>query len=40
MLTAIVSKYKVEVREEMRFAGGTFEQRKARLLKSQHSLTV
>ncbi|KAL1946308.1 hypothetical protein VTO73DRAFT_15435 [Trametes versicolor] len=40
VLTAIMSKYKVEVREEARFAGETFAQRKARLFKSQHSLTV
>lgn len=40
MLTTIMSRYKVEVREEARFAGETFAQRKARLLKSQHSLTV
>ncbi|KAL1946312.1 hypothetical protein VTO73DRAFT_15439 [Trametes versicolor] len=40
VLTAIVSKYKVEVREEACFAGETFEQRKARLLKSQHSTTI
>lgn len=40
VLTAIVSKYKVEVREEARFAGETFAQCKARLFKSQHSLTV
>ncbi|OJT02991.1 Cytochrome P450 4A4 [Trametes pubescens] len=39
VLTAIVSKYKVEVREEARFAGETFEQRKARLFRSQYSLT-
>ncbi len=40
MLTMIISRYKVEVRDEPQFAGETFEQRKARLLKSQHSLTV
>ncbi|KAI0631064.1 cytochrome P450 [Trametes polyzona] len=40
VLTMIISRYKVEVREEPQFAGETFEQRKARLFKSQHSLTV
>ncbi|KAI0760164.1 cytochrome P450 [Fomes fomentarius] len=40
VLTMIISRYKVEVRDEPQFAGETFEQRKARLLKSQHSLTV
>ncbi len=39
VLTAIVSRYRVEVREEARFAGETFAQRKARLLKSGYSLT-
>ncbi|TBU26975.1 cytochrome P450 [Dichomitus squalens] len=40
VLTMIVARYRVEVKEEARFAGETFERRKARLLKSQHSLTV
>ncbi|KAI0350827.1 cytochrome P450 [Trametes cingulata] len=40
VLTMIISRYKVEVREEPQFAGESFEQRRARLLKSQHSLTV
>ncbi|KAI0716473.1 cytochrome P450 [Earliella scabrosa] len=40
VLTMIISRYKVTVREEPQFAGETFEQRKARLLKSQQSLTV
>ena len=40
MLTMIVARYKVEVKDEPQFRGETFEQRKARLLKSQHSLTV
>lgn len=39
MLTMIVSRYKVEAREEARFEGETFAQRKARLLKSGYSLT-
>ena len=40
VLTLIASRYKVEVREEARFEGETFEARKKRLLKSVHSLTV
>ncbi|OSD01453.1 cytochrome P450 [Trametes coccinea BRFM310] len=40
VLSTIISRYKVEVLEEPQFAGETFEQRKARLLKSQQSLTV
>ena len=40
VLTALVARFRVEVREEARFAGETFEARKARLLRSAHSLTV
>ena len=40
VLTMIVARYKVEVKDEPQFRGETFEQRGARLLKSQHSLTV
>ena len=40
VLTLIASRYKIEVREEARFEGETFEARKKRLLKSVHSLTV
>ncbi|CDO70501.1 hypothetical protein BN946_scf184569.g44 [Trametes cinnabarina] len=40
VLSTIISRYRVEVLEEPQFAGETFEQRKTRLLKSQHSLTV
>ena len=40
VLALIISKYKVEVKDEPQFLGETFDQRKARLLKSQHSLTV
>ncbi|KAI8969412.1 cytochrome P450 [Trametes punicea] len=40
VLSMIISRYKVEVQEEPQFAGETFAQRKARLLKSQHSLTI
>ena len=40
MLTAVIMRYKVEVREEPQFAGETFAQRRARLLKSKSMLTV
>ncbi len=40
VLTLIVSRYKVVVREEAQFAGETFEARKKRLLKSVLSMTV
>ncbi|OJT02987.1 Cytochrome P450 4X1 [Trametes pubescens] len=39
-LTVIISRYRVEVRDEPQFAGETFEQRKARLLRSKLSLTL
>ncbi|KAI1786708.1 cytochrome P450, partial [Ganoderma leucocontextum] len=40
VLTLIVSRYKVEVREEAQFKGETFEARKKRVLKSLLGLTV
>ena len=40
VLALIISKYKVEVKDEPQFRSETFDQRKARLLKSQHSLTI
>ena len=40
VLALIISKYRVEVKEEPQFAGETFQQRKERLLKSQYSLTI
>ncbi|KAI0720704.1 cytochrome P450 [Cerioporus squamosus] len=40
VLALIVSKYRVEVKDEPQFRGETLEQRRARLLKSQHSLTI
>ena len=40
VLSLVIAKYKVEVKEEPQYAGETFEQRKTRLLKSQHSLTI
>ncbi|KAI0349208.1 cytochrome P450 [Trametes cingulata] len=40
VLTLIISRYRVEVKEEPQFAGETFEQRKARLTKSKLSVTL
>ncbi|KAH9899278.1 cytochrome P450 [Cubamyces lactineus] len=40
VLTLVISRYRVEVKEEPQFAGETFEQRKARLLKSKLSVTL
>ena len=40
VLTLLISRYRVEVRREPRFAGETFEQTKARLLKSKLSVTL
>ena len=40
VLSLIISRYRVEVRDEPRFRGESFELRKERLLKSQHSLTI
>ena len=40
VLTRIIARYRVEVKDEPRFRGETFEQRKARLLKIGHSLTI
>ncbi|KAH9941623.1 cytochrome P450 [Epithele typhae] len=39
-LTLLVARFRVTVREEARFAGETREARAARLLRSQHSLTI
>ena len=39
-LSLLVARYRVEVRDEPRFRGETFEERKGRLLRSQHSLTI
>ncbi|KAF5362787.1 hypothetical protein D9757_011011 [Collybiopsis confluens] len=39
-LTMLVSKYKIEVKEEPQFANETFEQRKARVLASKPGLTM
>ncbi|EJF57962.1 614/534 cytochrome P450 [Dichomitus squalens LYAD-421 SS1] len=40
VLTKIVARYKVEVREEPGWEGETFERRKERLLRCGHSLTI
>lgn len=40
MLTLLVARYRVEVRDEPRFAGESFAQRRARLLKSKLSVTL
>ncbi|KAI0326144.1 cytochrome P450 [Cubamyces sp. BRFM 1775] len=40
VLSMIVSRYKVEVREEPQFVGETFEQRRARLLETDNTLTI
>ena len=40
VLSMIISQYKVEVQEEPQFAGETFEQRRARLLETNITLTI
>jgi hypothetical protein len=40
LLTMLVAKYKITVKEEPQFAGETFEQRKGRVLKSREVLTL
>ncbi|KAI0642624.1 cytochrome P450 [Trametes meyenii] len=40
VLTLIIARYRVEVKEEPQFAGETFVQRKARLCKSRMSVTL
>ncbi|OBZ67576.1 hypothetical protein A0H81_12405 [Grifola frondosa] len=40
ILSLIISRYKVEVKEEPQFAGETFEQRRERLLKCGSSITI
>ena len=39
MLTLLISRYRVAVREDARFAGESVAQRRARLLKSRLSIT-
>ena len=40
ILTMLVSRYKIEVKEEPEFAGETFEERKERILKAKGGLTL
>lgn len=40
ILTKMISRYKIEVKEEPQFAGETFEQKKARILKTRLVLTL
>lgn len=39
-MTMLVSKYKIEVKEEPEFAGETFEERYARITAFHQSLTI
>ena len=39
-MTMLVSRYKIEVKEEPEFAGETFEQRKARILRFKRGVTT
>jgi hypothetical protein len=40
VLSLFVTRYKIEIKEEPQFAGETFEQRKARVLRTQDGLTL
>lgn len=40
VLTLIISRYRIEVRDQPQFAAETFEQRKTRLLRSKLSVTL
>lgn len=40
ILTMIISRYKVEVKEEPEFASETFEQRKERIFKAKRGVTL
>jgi hypothetical protein len=40
ILTMLIAKYKITVKEEPQFAGETFEQRKERILKSHAVITL
>jgi hypothetical protein len=40
VMTMMVSKYKIEIKEEPAFAGETFEERYARVTASKESLTT
>jgi hypothetical protein len=39
-MTMMVSKYKIEIKEEPEFAGETFEERYARITASKNGLTL
>ena len=40
ILTMLVAKYKITVKEEPQFAGETFEQKKERILKANVAITL
>lgn len=40
VVTMLVSKYKIEIKEEPQFAGETFEERYARITASEHGITT
>ena len=40
ILTMLVSRYKIELKPEAQFEGETFEQRKERILKANHGITL
>ena len=40
MLTILIMRYKVEVKDDPKFVGETFEQRKARVLATRQSLSL
>jgi hypothetical protein len=39
-MTMLVSKYKIEIKQEPRFTGETFEERYARITASEHGITT
>lgn len=40
ILTMLISRYKIEVKEEPEFAGETFEQRKERIFRAKQGVTL
>ena len=40
VMTRLVSKYKIEIKQEPQFAGETFEERYARITASEHGITT
>jgi hypothetical protein len=40
VLAMLVSKYKITIKEELQFAGETFEERKARILSTRRVVTL